>query len=84
MNLFGATLQSFRGTKGWTQEQMAARLQKNGWDIDMATLARIEIGKRTLTDFELAFFLRVLGLKWSDLDWTVGKGAEGYSTGVQE
>jgi hypothetical protein len=47
---------------------LAARLQKQGWDIDMATLARIEIGKRTLTDFELAFFLRILGAKWSALD----------------
>lgn len=68
MNLFGPSLQAFRRSKNWTQEQFAARLQKNGWDIDMATLARIEIGKRTLTDFELAFLLRVLGVRWSDLD----------------
>ncbi len=68
MNLFGSSLQTFRGAKNWTQEQLAARLQTNGWDIDMATLARIETGKRTLTDLELAFLLRVLGVKWSDLD----------------
>ncbi len=68
MNLFGPYLQTFRGVKGWTQEQLAARLQKNGWDIDMATLARIETGKRTLTDLELAFLLRVLNVRWSELD----------------
>lgn len=68
MNLFGTRLQSMRCAKGWTQEQLAARLQKQGWDIDMATLARIEVGRRTLTDFELAFFLRILGAKWSTLD----------------
>ncbi len=67
MNLFGPSLQAFRGAKGRTQDQLAARLQRNGWDIDMATLARIETGKRTLTDFELAFLLRVLGARWSDL-----------------
>lgn len=68
MNCFGPRLQAFRIAKGWTQEQLAARMQTKGWDIDMATLARIEIGKRTLTDFELAFLLRVLGAKWSSLD----------------
>lgn len=68
MNLFGPSLQAFRGAKGWTQDQLAARLQTKGWDIDMATLARIETGKRTLTDFELAFLLRVLGVKWGELD----------------
>ncbi len=68
MNLFGPSLQAFRVAKGWTQERLAAQVQKSGWDIDMATLARIETGKRTLTDFELGFLLRVLGIKWSELD----------------
>lgn len=72
LNLFGPRLQAFRLARGWTQEQLAARLQRNGWEIDMATLARIEIGKRTLTDFELAFLLRILGVQWRELDATDG------------
>lgn len=31
-------------------------------------LNRIELGKRTLTDFEIQKILDVLGRKWADLD----------------
>ncbi len=39
-----------------------------GWDLDIMVLNRIELGKRTLTDFEIQKILDVLGRKWADLD----------------
>ena len=50
------------------QTELAVKLQKAGWDIEMATLNRIESGARTLTDVELVFILKVLGNRFGDLD----------------
>ena len=46
---------------------VSARLQVAGWDIDQATVARIESGKRSLLDYELQFFLDVFGKSWKDV-----------------
>jgi hypothetical protein len=39
-----------------------------GWDLDIMVLNRIELGKRSLTDFGIQKILDVLGRKWADLD----------------
>lgn len=67
MNILGGRLRQLREISGWNQSDFAAHLQRRGWDIDRAVLVRIESGKRTLTDVELQFILRVLKLDWSDL-----------------
>ncbi len=68
MNFQGGRLRLLREEKGWTQAGFATELQRAGWDIDRAVLVRLEAGKRTLTDFEIDFILKILGRKWSDLD----------------
>lgn len=67
MNLVGPRLRTLRETAGMTQANFAAKLQRKGWDIDRSVLVRIEAGKRTLTDYELAFILKALGSSWPDL-----------------
>lgn len=64
----GARMRFLREKDGITHVQMLDLLRAEGWDLDPATLSRIEQGSRTLTDLEILVFLRVLGKKWADLD----------------
>ena len=64
----GPRLRALREVAGISQAELARRLQLQGWDLDIMVLNRIELGKRTLTDFEIQKILDVLGRKWADLD----------------
>lgn len=44
----------------WTQAELAARAQRNGWDIDRGTLAKIEAGVRRVYDTEVWHLARLL------------------------
>ncbi|MCX6969073.1 MAG: helix-turn-helix transcriptional regulator [Verrucomicrobia bacterium] len=64
----GPRLRALREAAGISQAELARRLQIQGWDLDIMVLNRIELGKRTLTDFEIQKILDILGRKWADLD----------------
>ena len=64
----GTRMRFLREKDGITHVQMLDLLRAEGWDLDPATLSRIEQGTRTLTDIEILAFLRALGKKWADLD----------------
>jgi len=66
--LKGPRLRALREAAGISQAELARRLQIHGWDLDIMVLNRIELGKRTLTDFEIQKVLDILGRKWADLD----------------
>lgn len=66
-NLLGPKFREFREAAGLSQSQLAAKLQRGGWDISKATLSAVELQKRTLTDMEVAKLLKILGKDWSDL-----------------
>ncbi len=54
-NLVGGNIQRYRTEAGLTQEELAAALQRLGWDLARGTLAKIEAGLRRVNDGE--FFL---------------------------
>ncbi len=60
LNVTGPRIRDIREKKGWSQLDLARRLQVKGWDIDPATLSRVETQKRSLTDAELLLIARVL------------------------
>lgn len=70
-NLVGPQVRRIRVHGALAQSELAARCQRQGWDIDRNTIAKIEGGARWVKDyelFELARALRVpvgrlLGLK---------------------
>jgi transcriptional regulator with XRE-family HTH domain len=68
LNLKGPRMRMLRELVGISQAELARRLQLRGWDLDIMVLNRIELGKRTLTDFEIQRILDTLGRKWADLD----------------
>jgi len=54
-----------------SQEELAARLQIEGWKISRGTLSKIEAGIRQVTDIEVMFLAKTLKVS---PDWLLDKG----------
>ena len=66
-NLVGPQVRKVRYGRNWSQEQLAARLGRMGWDISRGTLAKLEACVRCVSDGELLLLARALGVKTDDL-----------------
>lgn len=69
LNLCGQKIAKIRSANvpSLTQERLTAQLQANGLDIDRASLAKIETGKRKVYDYELLAFSQVLNVSINEL-----------------
>ena len=61
-NICGERVRSARKNLGISQEELAARLQVNGVNIERDSVSRIEIGTRFVADFELKVLSEILGV----------------------
>ena len=61
-NICGAKIKSARKKQGLSQENLAARLQVEGINIERDSVSRIEIGTRFVADYELAALCRILNV----------------------
>jgi transcriptional regulator with XRE-family HTH domain len=50
-----------RNQQGWSQAELAAKLQIKGWDCTRSWLAKIEARQVAVKDFELLYFRAVFG-----------------------
>ena len=68
-NVVGPKIREARYRSGQrvTQEQLAARLQALGIDIDRTAISKIESGKRPVTDVVIAGICKSLGIKVATL-----------------
>ena len=68
-NVVGSRLREARhqAGAGVTQEQLAARLQSQGIDIDRTAISKIETGKRPVMDFEIVAICQALNIKIATL-----------------
>ena len=66
-NITGKRIQEIRTGKNLTQDQLAARLQVSGLQINQKAISRIESGDRIISDFELLYLARALGVGVNDL-----------------
>ncbi len=66
-NVIHAQLRRYRELRKLTQDQVAAKLQVMGLNIDQQALSRIECNKRMVTDYELACLCQVLHVSEQDL-----------------
>lgn len=64
---FGEHVHMLREQAGWSQEQLAARLQLAGHDMSRSTLAKIESGIRHVYLEDLFAFQRVFGISFDEL-----------------
>jgi transcriptional regulator with XRE-family HTH domain len=67
LNVIGPQVRKFRTQKGWTQNQLALRLQLLGWDTSRESVTRLECQGRRAPDLELFVVARVLGVRVDDL-----------------
>lgn len=62
-NILGPGIRRAREAKGWSQDDLARRLQLAGWDVDRTLIARIELRTRCITDRELVALAKMFGVK---------------------
>jgi transcriptional regulator with XRE-family HTH domain len=72
-NIVGARVQAarLRTKPPMTQAQLAEALIEQGVSIDRAGISKIEIGQRSVYDFEVKALSKVLGVT---LDWLLKDG----------
>lgn len=66
-NFIGPTISRLRNARGLSQAALAAKCQRLGFDISREVLARIEGRVRFVTDAEIVFLARALGVEIHDL-----------------
>jgi transcriptional regulator with XRE-family HTH domain len=59
-NAAGPTIRKLRNDRGFSQAELAAKLQRNGWDASREMVAKIESQQREISDLELLLLCRVL------------------------
>lgn len=68
-NICGERLRQARVVQRLRQEDLAARIQTKGVNMERDSISRIEIGTRFVADFELKVFAEALGVS---VDWLLG------------
>ena len=66
-NIIYKKLKIYRNKNDLTQEQLAAKMQAMGSSIDQQMISKIENNTRLVTDYELACFCVIFGVKAEDL-----------------
>lgn len=63
----GGKIAEYRLKNGWSQADLAAQLQLYGCDLTREAVAKMEIGYRTVSVFELDCLVEVFGITYNDL-----------------
>lgn len=66
-NVSGPAIKRYRDKLGLSQEDLAARAQRTGWDIGRGVIAKIETGTRYVDDVELVKIAKLLRVSARDL-----------------
>jgi len=67
LNAIGATLRRIRCAYEWSQEQLAAKCQVQGWDVDRVIVAKIESRIRAVSDWELLKLCQIVSATPNEL-----------------
>ena len=68
-NVSGARIRQRREELKLSQEQLSARLQLLGLELNQKVISRVETGLRVVPDFELEYYARALD---ADVLWLLG------------
>ncbi len=63
----GGKVREYRLQNGWTQAELAARLQVIGCDLSREIIARIESGLRQTSVYEIDKFVEVFAITYDEL-----------------
>jgi transcriptional regulator with XRE-family HTH domain len=67
LNVIGPQVRTLRVRKGWTQGQLAVKLQLLGWDTSQDSISRLENQGRRVPDLEIFVLGKVLDVKFEQL-----------------
>jgi transcriptional regulator with XRE-family HTH domain len=62
-NIIGPRIKSARKNSHFSQMELAAQLQILGLNIDRSMIAKIEIGRRPVSDIEIAGIAKILNVE---------------------
>lgn len=65
--MVGKRIRTYRKEQKMTQEQLAAKLQINGYDLTRSTIAKVESGQRHIYLYELKAIVEILRVSFDDL-----------------
>ena len=66
-NLSGPNIKRLREERGFSQEELAAKMQLLGLEINQNAISRVELGYRVVPDYELLYFARVFEVSVQEL-----------------
>jgi transcriptional regulator with XRE-family HTH domain len=66
-NIVGKNIQKIREKQGITQEQLAIKLEVEGWKVDRFLVSKIERGERQVLDTEVLLITKALNVTVSKL-----------------
>lgn len=66
-NITGKNIKNIRKDKKITQEDLCARMQVMGYQINRSDISKLENGKRFISDFEIVGFAKALKVNILDL-----------------
>jgi transcriptional regulator with XRE-family HTH domain len=66
-NVSGQKIREFREAAEMSQEQLAAKIQLLGHNLNQKAVSRIETGDRVVPDFELFYFSQALHVSIDEL-----------------
>ncbi len=67
-NIAGPVIRRLRVARGWTQADLAAKLQLFGLELERSDVAKLESQLRSIFDFELFILSAVLEVSPADLN----------------
>jgi transcriptional regulator with XRE-family HTH domain len=62
LNIVGRQVGKYRNQRNWSQQDLAGRLQRTGWDISRSGVSKIEGGTVYVHDFQVTWLATVLGV----------------------
>lgn len=63
----GQKIAEYRVARGWSQSDLAAQMQLHDCDLSREMIARIEIGYRAVSVYEIDKFVEVFGVTYDAL-----------------
>jgi len=66
-NLIGSEVRKLRYAQDLTQDMLAARCARVGWDVSRGTLAKVEAQVRRVSDVEVLILAKALKVTAADL-----------------
>lgn len=63
-NVAGGRIREARERRHMTQDQLAAKMQIEGVQVNQKAISRAEAGERIIADYELVVFARVLKVSY--------------------